>query len=599
MIAPAAEAQHYYPAGIGNSNLQLWLTAADATTLLNHSGAQAASGDSVAQWKDKSGNGHHATQTSGSGLQPVTQSNQLNGHGAVLFQNAGQYMLGPSGGYQTVIAVRNMPGTGHYQTLFASQANTDNISIRGGGTTSGSASSYTDGPNSNDWTVGTGSTSANWINGVQTLTGNTVANHILVASAAAPTNSTYSLNSTFLSRGMNGNDAIFELLSYNTMLNKTQRQLLENYEAQIWGLGAALPATGYPLYTAPSANTFNTNLVGIGSNSSTDHFLSNAAGTTDGLGFTSGTGSSDFLSIAGFIMAAHNGQVNTTQANLTIPGFGTGINRWTRSWNMEKTGGNASGNITLSFNFNDYNGSSLPSGSPSYGLIFNSSDGTFATGTNTNVSVASVTSSGSTVTIVVKVSNLSNGYYTLAWSTSVVLPVELLSFEVQKQDAGCLATWTSISETNNSYFEIQRSTNGISFTDIGRVYSSGIPLAATTYTFKDLQPSAGINNYRLKMVDMDGDSGYSAIRSVAVTGNSDLQMEVYPNPATDILRVSLTNSTGVSIVRLFNLNGQMIREAQADLSSPLQLSIKDIASGMYVLQVTAGSAQYVRKINKY
>ncbi len=53
----SANAQNYYPAGLGNGNLQLWLTAADPTTLLTTAGTQANNGDFIATWKDKSTRG--------------------------------------------------------------------------------------------------------------------------------------------------------------------------------------------------------------------------------------------------------------------------------------------------------------------------------------------------------------------------------------------------------------------------------------------------------------------------------------------------------------------------------------------------------------
>src|ERR1044071_7697611 len=85
-------------------------------------------------------------------------------------------------------------------------------------------------------------------------------------------------------------------------------------------------------YTPPSTTTYITNLVGIGYTSSTDYFTANPAGSTDGLGFSSGTGSSDFLNTAGYMMAAHNGQTNTVITPATITGITSAstITMWNR-----------------------------------------------------------------------------------------------------------------------------------------------------------------------------------------------------------------------------------------------------------------------------
>ena len=231
-------AQHYYPAGLGNSNLALWLTAADPTTVLTASGTQAANGSAIATWKDKSGKGADAVQNT-VGIQPVFKTNQLNGFGAVVFQNNSQYMTGPSGAYQTVVSTRTMLGTS-YQYLFSSPSLTDfSVRYTGGATTV----AYTDGPNVNDWCYNTGATPTQWVNGTQSLTGS-FTTHILVDEAQSATNATYSISSTFLSRGMYNNDPVYELIVYNGTPNTTQRRLLENYQAAEWGITGVLPTSG-------------------------------------------------------------------------------------------------------------------------------------------------------------------------------------------------------------------------------------------------------------------------------------------------------------------------------------------------------------------
>src|SRR5579863_5754318 len=412
-------AQHYYPAGLGNSHLQLWLTASDPTTLLTSTGAQAGNGSAIATWTDKSGNGANAVQTT-AGDQPVYKTNQLNGLGGVIFQNTNQYMTGASGAYQTVISTRSMLGTS-YQYLFSSPALTD-FSVRFHGATT-TAVQYTDGPNSNDWDYNTGTTPAQWINGVQSLNGSTLT-HILVDEAAAPTNATYSLSSTFMSRGMYNNDPVYDLLVYNNTPNTTQRKLLENYEAAEWGLAGNLPSAGYTVFTPPTPTTFNKNLVGIGYTSSTDNFLTDVAGSSDGLGFSSGTTATDFLENAGYIMAAHNGQTNSVTYNSGLSHVPADSYVWNRSWYVQVSGGNSSGNVTLNFNFNDYNGTA-PNAGYVFGILYNASSGTFGSGTNKQVTYVSYSVTGNTVSFVVKAANLANGYYTIIYNQANVLPITL------------------------------------------------------------------------------------------------------------------------------------------------------------------------------
>ena len=77
----------FTPASI--SGLQLWLDANDTATITH-------SGGSVSQWNDKSGNGYHATQGTGSN-QPTTNTRTINGRNVLDFVAGLSYMSLPSG----------------------------------------------------------------------------------------------------------------------------------------------------------------------------------------------------------------------------------------------------------------------------------------------------------------------------------------------------------------------------------------------------------------------------------------------------------------------------------------------------------------------
>ena len=577
----------YYPGGLGNSNLKLWLTAADATTLKNPGGTQAANGDFIAQWTDKSGNGNHAVQTT-SGTQPVLQTNALNGNSAVIFQNYNELMTGPTGAYQTIVGVRNIIGSGHYQSFFASPANAD-FSIRGGGP----STTYTDGPNVNDWTYNTGATPTQWTNGVQTLNASTT-NHIIVATAQGQTNSTYSINSTFLSRGMNGNDPVYEIVVYSTSLSTTQRQILENYEAVTWGLGSALPTSGYTKFTPPAATSFNKNLVGIGYTSSTDNVLTNAAASTDGLGFTSGSGASDLLNTAGFLMAAHNGQTNTVNTNASIPGIKSAapISLWARSWYIQRSGGNASGNVTLNFNFTQYN-SSTPSATKTYALLYNATDGTFATGTNKLVTTTGTSVSGGTVSLTVNAANLPSGYYAITYSTNpIVLPLTLTSFTATAEQQTALLAWTVQDGAGADHFDVQRSTDGTDFATIGTVGAIDDGANAENYSFVDDKP-ATLNYYRIAMVHADGSVSYSAIRTLGSAVSGAVKMTIYPNPTTDRLHIT-TSGTGRVDIQIVDVQGRVLRRIETASGNTVDVSVSELTRGIYFARIagTGSGAVY-------
>ncbi len=585
LMLQSANAQSYYPAGLGNGNLQLWLTASDPTTFLNSAGTQAASGSGVATWKDKSGKGLNATQATAA-KQPVYMSNQQNGFGGLIFQNNTQYLTGSTGSWLTVVSTRAYLGTS-YQYLFSAPALTDfSVRFSGGSTTV----SYTDGPNVNDWDWNTGAPPTTWINGAQSLTGTTLT-HILVDQAAATTIGTYSISTTFLNRGMYNNDPVYELMVYNNALVTTARKLLENYQASEWGLTSVLPAN-YPVFTPPTISTWNRNLVGIGYTSAADHFTTDAAGSTDGMGFLSGTSATDFLFSAGYFMAAHNGQANTTLFNPALPNVPANTYVWNRSWYIQQFNGNTTGNVTLNFIFPDYDGSA-PNAGYHFGILYNATDGTFATGTNKQITYVSYGVSGTTVAFKVNAAKLAVGYYTIIWNFNNVLPITLENFTVTRKSAdAAIAKWTMGPGFGQGSFAVQRSADGVQFSTIGVVPATGNDALGQSYSYTDNAPLAGVNYYRLMMTDNPGNVSYSPI-DVLDFNLTPGSIVLYPVPASDALHISAPGISGGGNILLYSTSGQLLESYQLSLVDGASVSISRLAPGTYLAQIKLGGQSTV------
>lgn len=98
--------------------------------------------------------------------------------------------------------------------------------------------------------------------------------------------------------------------------------------------------------------------------------------------------------------------------------------------------------------------------------------------------------------------------------------------------------WKSIGETFNDYFLVQRSQTGLEFAIVNQVEGakSHTPVDRE-YSSQDEEatrlPSPNIY-YRLKQVDLDGKFAYSAIISLANSGEP-VQWNIYafPNPVSE------------------------------------------------------------------
>lgn len=175
----------------------------------------------------------------------------------------------------------------------------------------------------------------------------------------------------------------------------------------------------------------------------------------------------------------------------------------------------------------------------------------------------------------------------------VPLPVSLLSFEAEKSGSHALLTWITSQEINNNYFQIQRSEDGINFTDIGKVMGKGTTTTLQSYSFVDEKPLHGTTYYRLKQVDYDGAWEYSPIRTVTFGG----LWLVFPKPATDKVNIIAPLEDGKNNYSLLSATGQVLESG--NFVKEKVLDISRLASGVYILVLNDSKGDsWVEKITK-
>jgi len=92
------------------------------------------------------------------------------------------------------------------------------------------------------------------------------------------------------------------------------------------------------------------------------------------------------------------------------------------------------------------------------------------------------------------------------------LPIELLYFSGDKQACNQnLLAWATATESNNNYFQLERSINGVEFITLGKIPGAGTSLETKQYKYVDTKPESGLNYYRLTQVDYDGTATQSHI----------------------------------------------------------------------------------------
>jgi FlgD Ig-like domain len=187
------------------------------------------------------------------------------------------------------------------------------------------------------------------------------------------------------------------------------------------------------------------------------------------------------------------------------------------------------------------------------------------------------------------------------------LPLTFISFGGVLKDNEAELTWATANETNNSGFDIERSRDGKNFIAIGFIKSKGNTSAETDYSFTDAALQAGINYYRLKQTDYDGNFKYSSVIKIAYTNGNANTITIAPNPFSNNTSISFTlpQSQKVSI-QIFDIDGRLIKtivneQMQAGVHQlTWNATIENgtlVAKGMYYLRLNTGSYAETKKLS--
>ena len=215
-------------------------------------------------------------------------------------------------------------------------------------------------------------------------------------------------------------------------------------------------------------------------------------------------------------------------------------------------------------------------------------------GTGSGIGTGTITSSAFTSFSKVTLANAAGG--------TNPLPIELTSFTAEPDGDNVNLDWITMSEVNNNYFTVEKSTDGISFEELARVDGAGNSTTVKTYNTTDTKPVTGLNYYRLKQTDFDGGFTYSGIISVNYGTDPELFVTVYPNPAVhqDIyVNVNAVKGEQVHIVMRDVLGKQYYNHTIVMDGKNKQLFINTtdhIPAGIYFIVATSNGKMFSQRV---
>lgn len=182
------------------------------------------------------------------------------------------------------------------------------------------------------------------------------------------------------------------------------------------------------------------------------------------------------------------------------------------------------------------------------------------------------------------------------------LPVKFSDFKGYARDKRIELDWRVDFEYDVLRYEIERSTDGVSFSYAGSVAARNTT-DGSSYTWMDAAPWAGNNYYRVKNVYQVGDVVYSPVLKLTVNDRSGSLM-IYPNPAQrDHVSVQVADlQPGNYMVELFNIEGQcvykksFIQWGEGANSSGLLVLPPVAQGGLYTIQLTGNGFKQAKPL---
>ncbi len=175
-------------------------------------------------------------------------------------------------------------------------------------------------------------------------------------------------------------------------------------------------------------------------------------------------------------------------------------------------------------------------------------------------------------------------------SIAAPLPVEMLNFDVVCSNKKALLQWSTASETDNDFFDIQRSSDALNFESLKKISGAGTTNIVHHYSFIDEKPLNHMSYYRIKQVDFNGSSTATSPEAFDGCAN-EIYFETYianslPGEPVLVINSSLAKNLSITV---FDAAAKLILNKYVSVSAGmtyLNFSETKIANGIYLVRVS-------------
>jgi hypothetical protein len=157
-------------------------------------------------------------------------------------------------------------------------------------------------------------------------------------------------------------------------------------------------------------------------------------------------------------------------------------------------------------------------------------------------------------------------------------------------------TWQTATETDNNYFQVERSLDGVIFVSIGRVNSQGNTSSGFSYSFIDSFPQRGNNFYRLRIVELSGRVTLSDTVVVPFSTSTGDGIKIYPTLSSGNVKVELLNSSdALKEIVVYNIAGATTLYYTGN-GLQHQLNLSNLPNATYIIKVVTEKQAISQKV---
>lgn len=177
------------------------------------------------------------------------------------------------------------------------------------------------------------------------------------------------------------------------------------------------------------------------------------------------------------------------------------------------------------------------------------------------------------------------------------LPVILVDFFISNSEKIVNLKWKTQQENNNESYIVERSTDGIVWNMIAEIKAIVYSNMPQYYSYTDESPVTGINYYRIRILDRDGNYGITRVKAARISAIGN-KAGIYPNPAISTATVFVNDMEARYLyVNIYDREGKFVtRYYFAEGSNIITMDVSKLSHGDYSAEAVSstGSRQMLR-----